>query len=426
MPEHASDKALSTEAAAGGDDAIVAVRGTTCLTELDLRGHIASLLELPNVAVLLGAGASKTAGCKTISEIKAKLDEAITEDKTVEASAELLRQSRIPLDDVERTWSILTNLGALNQSGRSVVEKQLADAAEKYEGTLLRSLLDSAQADQSKTGTHRSLLRKLVLSRQPGQPAPWVFTTNYDLAVELAAEEEGILIVNGFSGLHQRSFDPRLFDLGWYSTAARGEARFGTIYAYLAKLHGSLSWTETQGEIAEQSREMAMSAIEAFKKDTSRQCPCVLIPPSAGKYLDTVGFIQGEMFRRLAEFVDRSNTCLLVCGYSWSDAHLDRLLLGGLRNPTFHLLVTVYGCEVDKNGCLKGQNAGDRLNKLNDLKHPNVTIVAGAPADFENLVKCLPDPALLDEQARDTERRVRELVMYMGRTGTKGGGSGNS
>lgn len=36
--------------------------------------------------------------------------------------------------------------------------------------------------------THRRLLQKLTAARQPGQPSPWIFTTNYDLAIEWAAE----------------------------------------------------------------------------------------------------------------------------------------------------------------------------------------------------------------------------------------------
>lgn len=38
---------------------------------------------------------------------------------------------------------------------------------------------------------HRTLLRHLIGSRRPGQPAPWVFTTNYDMALEWAAETIG-------------------------------------------------------------------------------------------------------------------------------------------------------------------------------------------------------------------------------------------
>lgn len=66
----------------------------------------------------------------------------------------------------------------------------------------------SAAAAQELLEPYVQLLARLQGSRQPGQSAPWVFTTNYDLTIEWAAEALGIHIVNGFSGLHDRRFAP--------------------------------------------------------------------------------------------------------------------------------------------------------------------------------------------------------------------------
>jgi hypothetical protein len=43
---------------------------------------------------------------------------------------------------------------------------------------------------------HIRLLARLVGNRQPGHAAPWVFTSNYDLPIEWAAEALGLHVVN--------------------------------------------------------------------------------------------------------------------------------------------------------------------------------------------------------------------------------------
>ena len=94
----------------------------------------------------------------------------------------------------------------------------------------------------NKLNSHRKMLAKLVSNRQPGQASPWIFTTNYDLAMEWSAEALELNVINGFSGTHCRKFTPNSFDLGYRNIRTRGEAQFGAYNVYLAKLHGSLTW----------------------------------------------------------------------------------------------------------------------------------------------------------------------------------------
>jgi hypothetical protein len=95
---------------------------------------------------------------------------------------------------------------AINDIKRSVVQAALlqADLWTNPASTVMAPTLDK----------HKSLLQKLTSARQPGQSAPWVFTTNYDLAVEWAAEAIDLQVLNGFLGLHHRRFSPQSFDLG--------------------------------------------------------------------------------------------------------------------------------------------------------------------------------------------------------------------
>ena len=190
-----------------------------------------------------------------------------------------------------------------------------------------------------KLGDHSRLLARLLGSRQPGQNAPWVFTSNYDLAIEWASESLGIHVVSGFSGTHYRRFDPSSFDLGLMNLQGRGEARFGTYNLFLAKIHGSLSWMQLNNDIIERTAREAWPEIDAFLKGTSDDPNATLILPNTAKYVDTTGFVYGEMLRRFSEFMARRSTLLVISGYGFSDEHINRLLLSALRNPTLQIVI---------------------------------------------------------------------------------------
>ncbi len=254
---------------------------------------------------------------------------------------------------------------------------------------------------------HRRLLIRLLASRQPGQAAPWLFTLNYDLAIEWAAESIELPLVNGFSGLHDRQFAPRHFDLGLRSVIARGEAQFGAYYLYLAKLHGSLSWIEDPDcGVRELPCRAIWPSMESFLGSRDKTTwPGLIVFPMASKYEQATGFVYGEMFREFGDFLARPQSLLLVSGYSFSDEHVNRVILAGLQNPT--LQVVIYRPE------LTWSAAGDdfetdpnrTIGYLRSIESPQVTFVGGGPAAyFGSLVRDLPEPAMLDETASVGER----------------------
>ena len=415
------------------DEGLLGLRGRTGLARHELQAHFAALLDLPNIAVLLGAGASLCAGGHHMGQIKQSVDAERLQDAALETAYQRLLNDGFTADlcALETRWTELKLLLEAARVGRFVACKdEVEHVLLAFERALMRAArLDAVDPSESQAtqpaktlAHHRALLRKLVYSRQPGQPAPWVFTTNYDLAVEWAAEDESVALVTGFEGLHQRRFSPRSYELGWYNTQARGEARFGNSYLYLAKIHGSLSWTLERGAVVEEPWGLARSRVDAFVSKTSAKHGSVLIPPSAAKYVDTVGFVHGEMFRRFAEFCARPNATVLVNGYSFSDPHIDRILLSALSNPTFHLVVCVFGTAPQATpGALReavlAADLNDRLRRLVEQDHPAVTVVVGdantGAAAFDRFVGVLPDPALLDERSREMRRRLGDLLRAM-------------
>ncbi|KGV51212.1 SIR2-like domain protein [Burkholderia pseudomallei MSHR4003] len=234
-----------------------------------------------------------------------------------------------------------------------------------------------------------------------------MFTTNYDLAVEWSAESIDLQVVNGFLGVHGRRFSPHSFDLGFRNTQARGEARFGVYNIYLAKLHGSLTWREDSGQVYEVQAALARAGIQSFLEDLTKTELGFMVMPRAAKYMQTVGYVLGELFRRFSEFLSRPQTSLLICGYGFGDEHINRLLTSALLNPTLQLVV--YSPEFSGNVLDPALPAA--LRKLLSLRNPRVTVIGGgAEAYLDKLAAHLPDPLLYDDEMRRLAKALREPV----------------
>jgi uncharacterized protein YciI len=393
-------------------------RGGQWLNAEDLQAHLAALLRLENVGVLLGSGSSlKPLDGLTMAGLWEYFTASYPDSFAWMAQNSFLTPNELPnveklADAIEIAaleWQRAQNLGLKRlKSVRADLQRAIIHAAlldsKRWETP---GAVDPADEDLRH---HRAFLQKLTAARQPGQGAPWIFTTNYDLALEWAAESISLKSINGFDGLHRRSFSPHNFDLGWRNVLARGEARFGTYHVYLVKVHGSLSWHElADGTVVESPASERWPVFQKFLEGDSDEMPSALVLPSAAKYLQTVGFVLGELFRRLADFLARPQTCLITNGYSFSDEHLNRLLISALQNPTLQLVI--YLPKATRRGdALELKDCSPWVRRLLGLESPQVTIVGGgARAYFDSMEKDLPDPAVYDEQAAKIRRMLREL-----------------
>ncbi len=397
---------------------LVAYRGGTAITdEVALRAHLAMLLRLENVGVLLGAGASVGAGGKTVKQLWRSFV-----DEFDESASWLLEESFVSEQDVDADNTSTPNVEQLaDKLAIASAEWHRVNDDKLPNGAFARANLNRAVVkaallqeewwarpsgiafDEQLLKSHRNLLQKLTASRQPGQAAPWVFTTNYDLAVEWAAESIDMSVINGFIGTHSRRFSPQSFDLGFRNTQARGEARFGSYNVYLAKLHGSLTWEEQQGQYYEIQAAGIWPAIRKFIHSETATFGSLVLP-SAAKYVQTVGFVLGELLRRFAEFLARPQTSLFICGYGFGDEHINRLLTSALLNPTLQLVV--YVPELAALSDVSG--LAPAMRKLVALQSPRVTVVGGGSrAFFDKLTEDLPDPAIYDEDLKELENRLR-------------------
>lgn len=404
------------------------LQGGNDITEEDFINHLNSLCQLENIGVLLGAGASVGCGGMTMQQV--------WEDFKINNS-DLLPELRdfnlIPnIDDfnninVELLLDKVTQFLSVYKTQEGEIKSKQTESLNRillalYQSVTKAALLvgdkafdDSHVGSQKQFSSHRELLEKLISNRQPGQAAPMLFTTNYDLSLEWSAEEIGIQLFNGFSGLHTRTFQPQNFDLSFRNVNAKGEARFGHYHAYLFKLHGSLTWIQELGnEIVEVSSALAKSRyIVPLLNDESVFNKQFLIYPGANKYHHTIGFVYGEMFRRFSEFLSKPQTAIFVNGYGFGDYHINRILLGALLNPSLHIVI--FFPELDAIPCNQSEmnEAQKCINKLKSLSLNQITIVGGKEkAYFNSFVKYIPKPVLFpkDTATRDLVDAINELV----------------
>ncbi|MBO9853564.1 SIR2 family anti-phage-associated protein [Xanthomonas phaseoli] len=420
---------------------IIAYRSGKPITdEVEIQAYLASLLRLENVGLLLGAGASCSAGGHTMRTLwssflagnPVEADWLLTQKFITESEKRLplppvpppppgavpsppnpfiqvsvpvagLPNFEVLLDKLEIAILEWERQGSLQlteaQGVRTALFRSVVNAA-KLKEDWWKSPLGADLADE--LGAHRSILQKLTAARQPGQPAPWVFTTNYDLAIEWAAESVDLQVINGFLGVHSRRFSPQSFDLGFRNAQAKGEARFGVYNIYLAKLHGSLTWKEVDHSLYEVSASEAWRDIDEFLTGF-QETLSYLVLPRAAKYLQTVGYVMGELLRRFAEFMARPQTALIISGYGFGDEHINRLIRSALLNPTLQLVVYLPEFKGDP----ADSGLPQTVRRLLALQTPRLTIVGGGSRAFTSaLAADLPDPTIYDQELAELRRKL--------------------
>ena len=170
-----------------------------------------------------------------------------------------------------------------------------------------------------------------------------IFTTNYDLLLEQALEEQRVPYFDGFVGS-----DSAFLDL-----ESMAEDDLPARWARLWKIHGSINWWMTAKNKIRRSRDAV----------AGQQ---LLIYPSHLKYLQSRQMPYFAMLDRLREFLRSDQCVLLTCGYSFGDDHINAYIGQGLAgNP---------------NAACFGMTFNDRVNapKAVELakRHANLTLLA--------------------------------------------------
>lgn len=200
------------------------------------------------------------------------------------------------------------------------------------------------------------LIEQILLERKTNILAKQatIFTTNYDLFVEAAAENfPGLILNDGFDR------KPRLSNKAYYSPRRFFDTvkHRGPLYNYeteipsinLIKLHGSLSWKKDDEQIT--------YAIEAKSLLTDKELGVVsdvtsylddhdLILPHKGKFHETLmSRTYYDLLRIYSNELDKENSLLIVFGFSFVDEHIYDLTQRVLKNPS--LIIVIFAFSED-------------------------------------------------------------------------------
>lgn len=283
---------------------------------------LALKLREPRSVFLLGGGASFCAGLPGIDGLTDVVRSSLAgvAAATFEDIVESLLEYGLENPTIEDILSELYHRLA-SLSGTASDRERL----EVTYGDVTRCIQDALRVE-GPTEYHKQLVMRLVGRRRAepaaGAPPVQIFTTNYDLLIELACEESRTVVINGFEGVFRRRWNPSSFDYAIGRATTHAQARRfepSARHARIYKLHGSLSWYEEDGQFMEHSQ-----AADVGKTP-------LIIYPSRLKYAESIRPPFDWLFRRFGAVL--GETRLLVCiGYRFADEHLNECIFSALGN----------------------------------------------------------------------------------------------
>jgi hypothetical protein len=380
-----------------------------------IQSHIGNLLQVRNLAFLIGSGASfhlglprlrgqtkadiaslleKASGTATDDE-NAVLDKLVgaatidVEDLFAALSTAIAFAYRFKVDPVvvaDRAWRTEVLVGLRAKLNRALVHA--CDLANCTPATF-------AKADPFRT--HREFIRRLLRTRRPELPRVRLFTTNYDLAIESALDDAGISYVDGFAGTVTRTFRPESFDRDLYLSEVQGGRRVRVSdVLYLFKLHGSLNWRAKRSDAARGANLIVQATTPLAAGDLA------VIYPTPTKEEESLSYPYADLLRAFQSAISSPETALVILGFGFADPHINRVIYSALASdPTFQLFVVsphavwLDGANVSNipPATKTGQAPTTPINALAAAVDARISVLTGPIASFHNFVAhAMPDP----------------------------------
>lgn len=281
-----------------------------------LEGAVHIQLNSQKVGYLLGAGASflNSNGYPLASSIWDEIKDEIPQQEKDEIQAKLDMEGT---EGIEHALDLLDPGGPDPTSHRTFVIEAIAKRFSQIDPPI----------DQ-----HSEFIKRI--SRRNDSFVP-VFTVNYDPLIELAADEEKLSIVDGFSGFYKSSFDQNNFDLvpSKFYNAIKGRVLRGNNgILHLYKLHGSMGWYSENG------LPIRVSPNHQDSDDWRR----LMIPPQYRKATETTTQPYSAIWTRYRAWLvhgPRQLNRLACIGYGLRDQHVNDVIESATSRGDFTLLI---------------------------------------------------------------------------------------
>ncbi len=210
------------------------------------------------------------------------------------------------------------------------------------------------------------------VARVPRATPIEIFTTNYDILFETAFDAERVPSFDGFVGCGQPFF--------CHDSLARPESTPGPTWTRLWKMHGSISWKS----------EMVRGHARVVRGEPNIDGEMIM--PSHHKYDESRKQPYTALLDRFGKALDREDSILFVCGYSFSDEHINAIIFDALEARKRPHVIALQFADPGAKDTLSA-----RASRLPNLMVLGATeaIIGGARAPW-----IVPDPKHTDTYAR--------------------------
>lgn len=346
--------------APGGDD----IDGSSQVTAHggQLKDALRASLQMQHLVALAGSGCSLSAGGPSMLDL---WNDAVGE-RPSDAAVKVAARIHHHITD--------KNIEALLSRAEAFLQVQEDDDIARFVNASKRRIIDRCTgfAEKKDLRGHVTFLHRLSRRRVRDQRLK-LFTTNYDLCFEQAAQELASVALDGFSFAFPRVYDPRFFSYDIVRRPRNGDdpGHYLEGVFLLYKLHGSVNWARKDSRICEEER-----------PDPEEAC---LIYPAFGKYQQSFTQPHLEAMAAYLSAVREPNTCVLAAGFGFNDDHLSEPLLSAVSsNPHLRLIVVDQEARTKATG---GNGYWSRLSELS-LSGEDVWIISAA---FEEFATMIPD-----------------------------------
>lgn len=288
---------------------------------------------MANIALFLGAGASVEFGKPTTFELKQKLK---LKYQTIDLHDQLIQS----LLDVENFYDIEYVLSAieqihdfaktygneflLNMTGKrtqhqmfslnnyGIPYKKTLEELEKVRQTIRNEIFDNYSWDSNFNDKLERIYDGILGMIKKYSKDIWVFTTNYDLAMEVYCSNPNKMLrcIDGF----RSDFASKMFlwakgDFGYMGANPSGQDVF------LHKLHGSLDWKYHK------DRGLVRTGEESISDDPNIEYNMLVYPTLSPKDgYDKEPYV--TILKKFDEFIQNADACIVI-GYSFRDNHVN-------------------------------------------------------------------------------------------------------
>lgn len=335
------------------------------LFQKDKARYIAQFLrdqfQLKNVSFLFGSGTSSPA-LPLMKDLYKGIKEQLESNKEYEEAKKLFEKvSTNAQQNLEEILGLLyahfSYCSGIGEEGEPEYKrtKDLINRIESYilaelnQNILEKSLKEEKEERKEFTSTlkvYEQFYRTLTI-RSKELSRLCIFTTNNDLFNETAMDNTNTMYINGFTPGLRRYFNPSLFLYNYSKRMDTSIDKYEPVdnMVYLFKLHGSVNWIEEETIGNKFYNIVEIDSQQSIDRDIEDR---VLIYPAPTKQNKSLGSPYTDIIRAFHHKLLEPNSVLFVCGYSFSDEHLNRIIYQALAANSSLNLVVVNNLDDNK------------------------------------------------------------------------------